>query len=89
MWFAETIDVYDFEQIRSEGLGIIEEADQGLKEFLLKTLKDSDFNITGYTFEVMPVMVEDLKQSGMPDAIAELLRRQGKGKDIRLRQGTR
>ena len=87
MWFAEAIDVYDFEQIRSEGLSIIEEADQGLKEFLLKTLKDSDFNITGYTFEVMPVMVEDLKQSGMPDAIAELLRRQateGEGKRYKI-----
>ena len=58
-----------------------------MKEFLLKTLKDSDFNITGYTFEVVPVMVEDLKQSGMPDAIAELLRRQateGEGKRYKI-----
>lgn len=76
MWFAEAIDVYNFERIRSEGLNIIEEADQSLKDFLMKTLKDSDFNISDYTFEDVPWTLAEFRQSGMSDVAAESLKRQ-------------
>ena len=73
LWFAEAIDVYDFNQIRSEGFEIIEKADKTLKKFLMKTLKDSDFNITDYDFESAPVTMDELKQSELPDLIKALL----------------
>ena len=87
MWFAEAIDVYDFEHIRSEAFGIIEEADQGLKEFLIKTLQDADFNISDYAFETTPMTFDELMQIGVPDVIAELIQRQmseGEGKRYKI-----
>lgn len=77
MWFVEGIDVYDFKDINTEGFDIIEDADQTLKDFLMKTLRDSDFNITDYDFEAATVTLDDLKRSGVPDLIAEIMRRGG------------
>ena len=77
MWFAESVDVYDFRDVSNEGLEIIENADQKLRDFLMKTLRASDFNIADYDFESVPMTLDDLKKSGVPDLIAELMRREG------------
>ena len=77
MWFAESVDVYDFRDVSNEGLEIIENADQKLRDFLMKTLRESDFNIADYDFESVPMTLDDLKKSGVPDLIAELMRREG------------
>lgn len=74
LWFAGAIDVYDFNAISSEGLDIIEEEDKALKAFLIETLRESDFNIADYSFEAIPMTLDDLKKSGVPDFIAELIR---------------
>lgn len=62
LWFAGVIDVYDFNGISSEGLDIIEEGDKALKAFLIETLRESDFNIADYSFEAIPMTLDDLKK---------------------------
>ena len=87
LWFAGAIDVYDFNGISSEGLDIIEEEDEALKAFLIETLRESDFNIADYSFEAIPMTLDDLKKSGVPDLIAELIRggsSEGEGKRYKI-----
>ncbi len=87
MWFSNTIDVYDVNNIEPTGISIIEHGDEGLRDFLMETLQNADFNIDNYSFEVKKVTLDDFKQSGLPDEFAELLRKftvAGEGKQYEI-----